>query len=74
MSKEELLDIVITSMSDNDMDVSDKTVESNLRLIDQVFMLAGITLHDDKIHASQYEAHIEQAREMIMLKEQGRLN
>ena len=74
MSKEELLDVVLTSMSDNDMDVSDKAVENNQRLIDQVFMLAGITLHDDKIHASQYEEHIEQAREMVMLKEQGRLN
>lgn len=74
MSKEELLDVVITSMMDNDMDVSDLTIESNQRLIDQVFMLAGITLYDDKIHASQYDEHIEQAREMVMLKEQGLLN
>jgi hypothetical protein len=74
MSKEELLDVVLTSMSDNDMEVSDKTIESNQQLIDQVFMLAGITLHDDKIHASQYDEHIEQAREILILKEQGRLN
>ena len=74
MSKEELLSIVIQSMEDNDMDVSEKAITENTALINQVFMLADVSWPDDKIHVSQYDEHIDMARQMLLAKEAGMLN
>lgn len=74
MSKDELLTVMLDAMSDSDMEINDRVVEENRRLVDQVFLLAGIQKHDDKIHASQYDEHISAAREILDLKESGMLN